>query len=228
MLRPVGSHSASVYWRRRLVVLGSVALLIVLIVLTVNAMNSGNGGTQAGGTGTPTSTQRSSSSLRPTSASSTVSATTPRATKHSGSSPTSSRPSSPTASPTATCVTGSLKLRAVSTKSTYKVGDNPTLQLQVTNPGPQPCVQDLADKQVELRVYNGESRVWGSHDCKVEPGTTDRTLSPNVSVLVSIRWSGFTSDKGCKGTRQRVGAGTYTLYALLAGRTGTATQFTIN
>ena len=41
------------------------------------------------------------------------------------------------------------------------------LQLQVTNTGAQPCVQDLADKQVELRVYNGESRVWGSHDCKI-------------------------------------------------------------
>jgi hypothetical protein len=130
--------------------------------------------------------------------------------------------------PTPACVVSQLGLKAVPQKSTYHVGDLPVLQLQVTNTSAQPCVQDLADRQVELRVYNGESRVWGSHDCKIEPGTAVRTLTPRHSVLVSIKWSGLTSEKGCKGTRQRVGAGTYTLYALLAGRMGTAGQFTIS
>jgi hypothetical protein len=45
---------------------------------------------------------------------------------------------------------------------------------------------------------------------------------------VAIRWSGLTSQPNCAGTRQRVGAGTYTLYAVLAGHTGTATTFTIS
>jgi hypothetical protein len=117
---------------------------------------------------------------------------------------------------------------AVSTQATYHVGDQPVLELQVTNPGPQPCVQDLADSQVVLRVYNGESRVWGSHDCQIEPGTNPRVLAVDTPVRVAITWSGLTSEPHCAGTRQRVGAGTYTLYASLSGQTGKATQFTIS
>ncbi len=104
----------------------------------------------------------------------------------------------------------------------------PMLELQVTNVGKAPCVQDLADKQIVLKVYNGESRVWGSHDCATQPGTQLRTLAVNNSVRVTITWSGLTSQPdNCK-SRQRVGAGTYTLYASLSGKTGKAAQFTIS
>ena len=113
-------------------------------------------------------------------------------------------------------------------KTSYQVGDQPVLELQVTNTGATPCVQDLADKQVELKVYNGESRVWGSHDCKVQPGSTERVLAPRVPVRVAVTWSGLSSRPGCAGTRQRVGAGTYTLWARLAGKTGRVAQFTIS
>jgi hypothetical protein len=121
-----------------------------------------------------------------------------------------------------------LSVVAVVGQTTYTVGDQPLLELQVTNTGPKPCVQDLADKQIELRVYNGESRVWGSHDCQIQPGSDTKTLASRTPVRVAITWSGLTSQPGCAGTRQRVGAGTYTLYALLSGRTGRATQFTIS
>jgi hypothetical protein len=100
--------------------------------------------------------------------------------------------------------------------------------LQVTNTGSAPCVQNLADSQVELRVYNGESRVWGSHDCTVQPGVSDRTLAVGQPVRVSVVWSGLSSQPKCAGTRQRVGAGTYTLYALLSGKEGTAIQFSVS
>lgn len=110
---------------------------------------------------------------------------------------------------------------------TYKVGDEPVVELQVTNTGAMPCVQDLADPQVELKIYNGESRVWGSHDCEVRSGTDDRTLAVNRPVRVTVTWSGLTSRPNCAGQRQRVGVGTYTLYAALSGKTGKATQFSI-
>lgn len=110
----------------------------------------------------------------------------------------------------------------------YAVGAEPVLMLQVANRGPRPCVQDLADRQIVLRVYNGESRVWGSHDCQIQPGRDDRTLEVGQPVRRSIVWSGLSSQPKCAGIRQRVGAGTYTLYASLSGKTGTATQFTIS
>ena len=126
------------------------------------------------------------------------------------------------------CKSADLSISAVVASPDYKVGAAPKLELQVTNVGRAPCAQDLADKQVVLKVYNGESRVWGSHDCEVQPGTDLRTLAVNNSVRVTLTWSGFTSrPNDCK-SRQRVGVGTYTLYAALSGKTGKAAQFTIN
>ena len=126
------------------------------------------------------------------------------------------------------CRASDLDVRAVVAQPSYQVGATPVLELQVTNVGATPCVQDLADKQVVLKVYNGESRVWGSHDCATQPGTALRTLAVNTSVRVTITWSGLTSQEGNCSGRQRVGAGTYTLYATLSGKTGTAAQFTIS
>jgi hypothetical protein len=102
------------------------------------------------------------------------------------------------------------------------------LGLLVTDIGRSPCVQDFSDRQVLLRVYNGESRVWGSHDCSVQPGSQLRTLAVGRPVRVEVAWSGLSSQPGCGGARQRVGAGTYTLYASLSGHDGTAASFTLS
>jgi hypothetical protein len=120
-----------------------------------------------------------------------------------------------------------LSLAAASDHPSYSVGASPVLSIVVQNTSSDACVQDLADPQVVLRVYNGESRVWGSHDCKIEPGTDDRTLMPGSAVRVSIVWSGLSSQPNNCANRQQVGAGTYTLYASLSGREGKAAQFTI-
>ena len=228
MLRPVGSQPPSVYWRRRLVLAGSTVLVIVLLVVTVRALTSGDGGS-------PTAAGTSSSSPPP--ASTTTAPATRSAPASRAASSSSPKPSSSSASASASkastvapaaCRASALNVRAVVAQPSYKVGATPVLELQVTNVGAAPCVQDLADKQVVLKVYNGESRVWGSHDCATQPGTALRTLAVNTSVRVTITWSGLTSQEGNCSARQRVGAGTYTLYATLSGKTGTAAQFTIS
>jgi cytoskeletal protein RodZ len=219
MFHPVGSQPPAVYWRRRLLLLGSVALLVILLILTVKiAASDGNAAASAGGHTTPAVT---------TPAAPTTHSHSSRAPSTPDSSSSSSKSSSSSIA-SAPCVSKDLAVTAVAGQSTYHVGDQPVLELQVTNTGSRPCVQNLADSQIELRVYNGESRVWGSHDCQIQPGTNDKTLAMNTPVRVAITWSGLTSQPNCAGTRQRVGAGTYTLYALLAGHTGKATQFTIS
>lgn len=219
MFHPVGPQPPTVYWRRRLVMLGAVATLLVLLVMTVKIATS-SGDQPAGAQGTVTSPVSSSQTHRSSSSAAASSS-------HSSSGAASSPARSTSSAPPPVCAAKDLAVSAVVGKTSYQVGDQPLLEMQVTNIGAKPCVQDLADRQVELRVYNGESRVWGSHDCKVQPGSHVRTLPPNAPVRVAITWSGLSSRPACAGTRQRVGAGTYTLYALLAGRTGKATQFTI-
>jgi hypothetical protein len=225
MFHPVGSQPPSVYWRRRLVLFAAVLTLLALLALTLKTIASGGGD--------PASAQGSapSSGVDRTSGTTSHARTTPThrtSSRHSASvSSSKSSPSHSTSAPPPTCSTKDLAVAAVAGKGSYEVGDQPLVELQVTNVAAAACVQDLADKQVELKVYNGESRVWGSHDCKVQPGTAERTLRPHTPVLVAITWSGLSSRPGCAGTRQRVGAGTYTLYATLAGKTGKAAQFSI-
>jgi len=223
MFHPVGSLSPSVYWRRRLTLL---AVLVVLVIITVYVLRpgGGNGGSRAAAeintpSRTPTPIQHTDAVARDSNA-----ALQPRSSAPATHTP---RSSSSSAAPKP-CEVTALKVAAVVGKPAYSVGDDPVLMMQVTNPATVPCVQDLADSQVELRVYNGESRVWGSHDCQVQPGTSPVTLMAGQSVRVSITWSGLSSQPQCAGTRQRVGAGSYTLYALLAGHEGTAANFSIS
>jgi hypothetical protein len=214
----------------------TLLLVVVLLVVTVRVVLGGDGAAvppagQGGSSGlstavhppktSSTATSRGASPSHPSTTGSTSTSTHRRA-----------RGSTSTPAPQP-CHRSDLQVRAVSDHSSYAVGDKPQLMLQVTNTAKTSCVQDLADQQIELRVYNGESRVWGSHDCKVLPGTNDVTLVPSAPVRVTIIWSGLSStansahaENAC-GPRQVVGAGTYTLYAYLAGKPGHASQFSI-
>lgn len=244
MFHPVGPRAPAVYWRRRIVALGA-ALLLVALSVALLGRGTGNAAAGAGpdaapptpsidlapalptvvpggvrtaaGTTRPVATTHPAGTTGragPTGAAATTGAAGPAGASHS-------------AAPTA-CTTAQLQVSAAVAQSAYRVGDTPIVMLQVSNRGPAPCVQDLADRQVELRIYNGESRVWGSHDCQVQPGTDPRTVAVGQTVRVSMIWSGLSSQPGCAGTRERVGAGTYTLYPLLSGRLGAAAQFSIS
>jgi hypothetical protein len=117
-------------------------------------------------------------------------------------------------------------MSAASDAKTYPVGAKPVLALIVTNAGTRPCVADLADKQIELRVFAGSARVWGSHDCEIQPGSSKQTIPVGQPIRREIQWSGLSSQPACAGVRQRVPAGTYTVFALLSGREGKTATFT--
>jgi cytoskeletal protein RodZ len=215
MLHPIGTRPPAVYWRRRLVLF---LALLALVGLTALVLRPGSDKKQAAADTSPShSAPQSTSHAAPSS--------TRPTSKHAS---TSAKPSATKSQVTPACAASALRVAAVVDKPSYRVGEQPMVLLQVTNVGSAACVQNLADSQVELRVYNGESRVWGSHDCTIQPGVSDHTLAVNQAVRVSVVWSGLSSQPKCAGTRQRVGAGTYTLYALLSGHEGTAAQFSVS
>jgi hypothetical protein len=214
MMHPTGSHSPGVYWRRRIVLLSAVAAMVALTVWVLRP-GADKGSAAPASSHSPAAASRAGSTAAGSGPASNTRSTAPSTAA------SRSRPTTPA------CTSAALKVAAVVGQPSYRVGEQPTVLLQVTNVGHAPCVQNLADSQVELRVYNGESRVWGSHDCTVQPGVADRTLAVGQPVRVSVVWSGLSSQPKCAGTRQRVGAGTYTLYALLSGHAGAAAQFSI-
>jgi hypothetical protein len=242
MFHPIGSLPPAVYWRRRIMVAGVLGAL-VLVALTVVVL-SGGGSTANGAAGTTVSHSSSSGSpaggsssasgpgalasgLSPADGSPTVVSSAAATASAGGAAGSSTSGSTNTVTPVG-CLRTALAVKAAVKAPAYKVRDEPVLMLQVTNTGAANCVQDLADSEVELRVYNGAARVWGSHDCHIEPGSAVQTLVAGSTVGVQVTWSGFSSQPGCIGTRQRVGAGTYTVYAYLAGTQGTPAQFTIS
>lgn len=218
MLKPTGPHAPAVYWRRRLVLLGAVFVVILVGYYLFGSSRGGGRSSAAQPRDTPTATTPAPHS-------------TPTASVHTSPAraSTAAKPKHPkhTVAPPKPCTPAQVHVAAATGATNYHTGDQPVLILQVVDVGTVPCVQTLADSAVELRVYNGESRIWGSHDCKVAPGTLDRTLLVGQPVRVSLTWSGLSSQAGCTGQRQHVGAGTYTVYALLSGRLGTAAQFSI-
>lgn len=125
------------------------------------------------------------------------------------------------------CVPSVLGVAATTGATRYGLDQRPDLQIEVTNTGDAPCRANLSDGQIELVVYNGWSRVWGSHDCNVRPGDSMITLAPRQTARRIIQWSGMSSQPHCAGTRQRVGEGNYTLHARFAGIDGRTATFAI-
>jgi len=207
MLHPVGDLAPSVYWRRRGLLLAAVLLAGVTIYAVF--LRGGSSGPPSGGSSFSGSGQSGGS--RSASPTDTVSA----------------EPASSTTAEPAACTPAQLTIAATSSANSYPAGAKPTVAIVVTNKGPAPCVQDLSDSQIELLVYNGSARVWGSHDCLIQPGTAPATLPVGQPIRREIQWSGLSSQPACAGTRTRVAAGRYTLFAYLSGHQGSTSTFTL-
>jgi hypothetical protein len=206
MLQPVGSLPPGTYWRRRVAV---TALVIGLAVLSWYVVFGGAG--KSDGDAAPASHSSSSSNAHSSSPSTTATKTTAKPPP-----------------PGAHCTAAALTVAAATGKRAYKVGQETALYLVVTNTGKSACIQDLADAQVQLTVFTGDVRVWGSHDCQMQPGTAPQRLAPNRPVRVEIIWTGKTSQPGCGGTRLQVQPGTYRLYAALNGTRSAPVTFTVS
>jgi hypothetical protein len=221
MLRPIGSLPPTVYWRRRLMILAPLVLIAITAYVVVNT----GGSSKSAASPSQSSTPAGGGAQSPASSPHTTPATTTGGSVSSSSSVPTTHASAP-ATPTA-CVRAALSVTAVTSAPSYAIGATPTLYLQVTNIGKLPCIENLSDRQIEMRVYNGASRVWGSHDCQIAPDTAAVTMPINQPVRRSVVWTGLSSQPACAGTRQRVGAGTYTLQVYLGGVEGKTSTFTL-
>lgn len=213
MLHPVGGLAPSVYWRRRVLLLAA----LLLALLSVYAVFFRGGGSKP-----PKSAGAffSSGSTPPASVTDTTAAASATSTA-------TSTPRSSSTPPAKACSASQLKVAAASDSTAYRAGAKPKVALVVTNLGPGACVADLSDRQIELRIYNGSARIWGSHDCAIQPGTSPSTLPVGQQTRREIQWSGLSSRVGCAGVRQRVPAGNYTLFAYLAGHQGSTAAFSM-
>ncbi len=198
--RPVGPESAQTYWIRRAVLAAGVLLVVVLLL---QLLVGGDGDDDRLAQADPAATATPSPGPTPTPS------VDPSATPD------------PSASPSAApCTDEVLQVEAVAGEQSYAVGEQPRLELRITNTGTAPCARDLGQAQVELQVVSGDDRIWSSDDC-APGGEADLTvLQPGAAETSTVTWPGTRSQPGWQGDDEPADAGTYRVL----GRVGELTE----
>ena len=192
--RPVGPEPAQTYWVRRAVV--AAAVLLVLFLLLLQLVGGGGDDRLAQQSGDVSA----STTPRPLPAPST--STDPSA------SPDPSASAGPSAS-AVPCDDDVLSVEAGATDESYPVGEQPRLELRVTNTGTTPCARDLGQAAVELLVVSGDDRIWSSDDCAPGGEAALTVLQPGQAETSTVTWPGTRSEPGCQGDDEPADAGTY-------------------
>jgi hypothetical protein len=197
--RPVGPEPAQTYWLRRAVVAAAVLLVVVLLLQLLQLLSGGDDEDRLAQSG-PTASASPGTTPGPV--------PTPGASASAGASATPDPSASATASATA-CTDEVLQVQAAADDESYAVGEQPRLELRITNSGATPCSRDVGQAAVELQVVSGDDRIWSSDDCAPggEPELT--VLQPGAVETSTVTWPGTRSLPGCQGDDEPADAGTY-------------------
>ncbi|GGI45500.1 cytoskeletal protein RodZ [Agromyces flavus] len=194
-----GRLPASVYRRRRLMVLLGLVAVIVAIVLVIVRPGASQGD-EVSQTTPPSSTPAPVASGAPSSE--------PPATD----APATDEPvvSEAPAVDGAACTEDQITVEALTDKAVYAAGEQPKLSVTITNTGPNTCALNVGTKAQVFTVTSGKEVYWTSTDCQTEPVDAEVSLAPDtpVSSTAPITWDRTRSTADtCAGTRAPVPAG---------------------
>ena len=192
--RPVGPEPAQTYWLRRAVVAAAVLLVVVLLL---QLLGGGDGDEDRLASG-PTASASPGTTPGPVS--------TPGASASTGPSATPDPSASASA---AACTDDVLQVVAAADAESYAVGEQPRLELRITNSGQTPCSRDVGQAEVELQVVSGDDRIWSSDDCAPGGEAKVTVLQPGAVETSTVTWPGTRSLPGCQGDDEPADAGTY-------------------
>ncbi len=190
--RPVGPEPAQTYWLRRAVLAAAVLLVVVLLLQLLGRGGDDDRLAQEPGDVAATTTPRTLPTPGPSASTS----------ADPGASPDPSASATP-------CADDALTVEAGATDESYEVGDQPRLELRITNTGSAPCSRDLGSAQVELQVVSGSDRIWSSDDCASGGEADVKVLQPGQAETSTVTWQGTRSLPGCQGDDEPADAGTY-------------------
>ncbi|HCU50040.1 MAG TPA: hypothetical protein DGG94_09615 [Micromonosporaceae bacterium] len=202
----VGPLPASVYWKRRAMVLGGTVLAVLIVFYSCNASGKTNPGAQS--TPTPTASPSASPSAAAVVAPVTEVSPTPTSTV-------------PVVNPQA-CTDAELSVTAVPAKTALAKGTELQITLLIKNISNRACNRDIGADQQELRIVLGTEKIWSSDDCDGPTGAEDRNFPAGHERSYQVIWNGKSSSS-CSKTAKRTpdgpvpAAGDYQLF----GRVGT-------
>lgn len=191
-----GRLPASVYRRRRAMVLLGLVAVIVAIVLVIVRPGVSQGEEVA---------QTTPASAPPTDTPTT--SATPAATPEPEPEP---EPSAAAPVDGAACVDEQITVEAVTDATVYAADEQPNLSVTITNTGTNSCVIDVGTAAQVFTVKSGNEVYWSSTDCQVDPVPAEVTLEPEqvVSSSEPLVWDRTRSSAdSCDGERSAVPGG---------------------
>jgi hypothetical protein len=222
MRMTVGPLPSTVYWRRRAIVLGAVLALVVLVAWGCAAAGSSSAtsGGRAGGaaTGHPAGSTTSS----PTASAPALLPGSPSTTA-----PATGTPAAPAnTTPAPGCTDAELTVVPAAVGKVQS-GSYPRLSVTIGSTAAHDCSRDIGADQQELRLMQGNARIWSSDDCDPTHGSYLTTFHPGTHVTYTLVWAGKTSTPGCKAPRTVVPPGSYQLVGRVGTKVSTPVPITI-
>ncbi|MGR0221193.1 hypothetical protein [Agromyces sp. ZXT2-6] len=187
-----GRLPASVYRRRRAMVLLGLVAVIIAIVLVIVRPGASQGDevaqttpASAPATTAPAATDVPAASVEP-------------------------EPSAAAPVDGAACVDAQITVEPVTDATVYAADEQPNLSVTITNTGPNSCVIDVGTAAQVFTVKSGNEVYWSSTDCQVDPVPAEVTLEPGqvVSSSEPLVWDRTRSSAdSCEGERSAVPGG---------------------
>lgn len=222
-LEPRGPLPSQIYWRRRGLAIGIVALVLAIIIGVAYAVFGGS--------------SDSKSTVKPA-ASATQNPQPENKTPVIAPPPSASAAASPTPTPTEAvapppvlkegddCPDSTLAVKGITNQPQYVIGDQPKFTMVVTNIGLVACKRDVGAAVLAAYVYSLDNkRLWSNLDCAPSNETLVKTFNPGEQVTTEVTWTGMGSAPQCPLPRQPIGPGTYNLVVQLGNLRSAAVPF---
>jgi hypothetical protein len=174
----VGPLPSAVYWRRRAVVLVSLAMVVLVISYSCT-------GPDAPASTSVSPSQSASASTAP--ATTTHPNPTPTAT------PTPPAFTLPGTAATGPCTDAEIDLSATPASESVPRGQTIDLTIKIKNTSGRTCSRDLGADPQELRILLDGTLVWSSDDCSARKGSDVRSLTPGKEISFTLSWAGTRS-----------------------------------
>ena len=198
MMRPRGPRPSSVYWRRRMVLVAGLLVLLVGGWLVLSGLRTDGASAQGSEPDPPASPGTGSPRENPSPEPSPSSEPT-----------TSPSGSAAAASQTPDCGDSEISVVVAPDKTAYPAGTNPHITMTITSQSESDCVRDIGSSANEIKITSGGHPVWSSNDCDTSGASSKQVLTSGARAQVSLTWERKLSAPGCPSDAGDAAPGSY-------------------
>lgn len=218
-LEPRGPLPSQIYWRRRALAIGIVAVVVAIVIAVAYVLFGGTDVKPAARTTTGVAQPENKTPVLPPAQSSPAPTPTP----------TEAVQPPPVLKEGDDCPDSTLAVKGITNAPQYVIGDQPKFTMVVTNIGLVACKRDVGAAVLAAYVYSLDNkRLWSNLDCAPSNETLVKSFNPGEQVTTEVTWTGMGSAPQCPLPREPIGPGTYNLVVQLGNLRSAAVPFILS